>query len=78
MASIPVAKENTEPPASESDFEFADINALMCLLCARQFKSVEQLKRHNKESDLHKAGLLTDFVWQIAYHNHRKTTGMLI
>jgi len=26
----------------------------MCLLCARQFKTLEQLKRHNKESDLHK------------------------
>lgn len=45
--------QSTPPP--ENEFEFADIHALMCLLCARQFKSLDQLKRHNKESDLHKA-----------------------
>ena len=27
---------------------------MACLLCARQFKSLEQLKRHNNESGLHK------------------------
>lgn len=31
---------------------------MTCLLCARQFKSLDQLKRHNKESGLHKARLL--------------------
>ncbi|KAF9050736.1 hypothetical protein BDZ89DRAFT_1098764 [Hymenopellis radicata] len=40
---------------AEADFEFADQNTKSCLLCSRQFKSVDQLKRHNKESDLHKA-----------------------
>ncbi|KAK2460530.1 hypothetical protein APHAL10511_007000 [Amanita phalloides] len=49
-----VAKENVESLMPENEFDFADINALMCLLCARQFKSIDQLKRHNKESDLHK------------------------
>ncbi|KAF9451221.1 hypothetical protein P691DRAFT_797096 [Macrolepiota fuliginosa MF-IS2] len=44
---------STPPP--ETDFEFSDVTSLMCLLCARQFKSLDQLKRHNKESDLHKA-----------------------
>ncbi|KAJ7172735.1 hypothetical protein C8R46DRAFT_1190468 [Mycena filopes] len=39
----------------EEDFEFSDVGALTCLLCARQFKTTDQLKRHNKESDLHKA-----------------------
>ncbi|KAJ7940902.1 hypothetical protein B0H13DRAFT_2648427 [Mycena leptocephala] len=39
----------------EEDFEFSDVGALTCLLCARQFKTADQLKRHNKESDLHKA-----------------------
>ena len=48
------AKSNTPVPA-ETEFEFSDVNALTCLLCARQFKSADQLKRHNKESDLHKA-----------------------
>ncbi|KIL69519.1 hypothetical protein M378DRAFT_189961 [Amanita muscaria Koide BX008] len=50
----PAGKEDTSVPSPESEFEFADVNALMCLLCARQFKSLDQLKRHNKESDLHK------------------------
>ncbi|KAF8633727.1 hypothetical protein AX17_004384 [Amanita inopinata Kibby_2008] len=43
-----------ESPVPQNEFEFADVNALMCLLCARQFKSMDQLKRHNKESELHK------------------------
>ena len=41
-------------PAPEVEFEFSDVPTLTCLLCARQFKSLDQLKRHNKESDLHK------------------------
>ncbi|KAI8998970.1 hypothetical protein BD414DRAFT_139782 [Trametes punicea] len=49
----PAAKSAT-PPQTETEFEFSDTNALTCLLCARQFKSLDQLKRHNKESDLHK------------------------
>ncbi|KAG6833193.1 hypothetical protein H0H87_010256 [Tephrocybe sp. NHM501043] len=43
------------PIPVEMEFEFSDVTGLMCLLCARQFKSLDQLKRHNKESDLHKA-----------------------
>lgn len=43
------------PIPSEAEFEFSDVTGLMCLLCARQFKTIDQLKRHNKESDLHKA-----------------------
>ncbi|KAG6850456.1 hypothetical protein H0H93_012877 [Arthromyces matolae] len=39
----------------DQEFEFADTTGLACLLCARQFKTLDQLKRHNKESDLHKA-----------------------
>jgi len=50
-----VAPEASESsPGPEEEFEFSDVSALMCLLCARQFKTLEQLKRHNKESDLHK------------------------
>jgi hypothetical protein len=48
-------KPNGDSPPPEAEFEFSDVTALMCLLCARQFKSLDQLKRHNKESDLHKA-----------------------
>jgi RNA-binding protein 5/10 len=43
------------PQPVETELEFSDTNALTCLLCARAFKSLDQLKRHNKESDLHKA-----------------------
>jgi hypothetical protein len=42
------------PSETEVEFEFSDVASLMCLLCARQFKTSEQLKRHNKESELHK------------------------
>jgi hypothetical protein len=42
------------PSETEVEFEFSDVTSLMCLLCARQFKTSEQLKRHNKESELHK------------------------
>ena len=38
----------------EVEFEFSDLVKLACLLCARQFKSHDQLKKHNKESELHK------------------------
>lgn len=41
-------------PEAETEFEFSDVSNLMCLLCARQFKTIDVLKRHNKESDLHK------------------------
>ncbi|KAH9890700.1 hypothetical protein C8Q73DRAFT_705276 [Cubamyces lactineus] len=49
----PAPVKSATPPA-ETEFEFSDTTALICLLCARQFKSLDQLKRHNKESDLHK------------------------
>jgi len=42
------------PLPPEAEFEFSDTTKNTCLLCARQFKSPDQLKRHNKESDLHK------------------------
>ncbi|KAJ8585118.1 hypothetical protein M405DRAFT_853780 [Rhizopogon salebrosus TDB-379] len=42
------------PQPVEAELEFSDTDALTCLLCARAFKSLDQLKRHNKESDLHK------------------------
>jgi hypothetical protein len=51
-------KKAEAPMPMEVEFEFSDVNALTCLLCARQFKTLDQLKRHNKESDLHKARLL--------------------
>ncbi|KAH8980825.1 hypothetical protein EDB86DRAFT_3066766 [Lactarius hatsudake] len=61
-AAVPakVATSETKPapaPAAlpeETEFEFSDVVKIACLLCARQFKTLDQLKKHNKESDLHK------------------------
>lgn len=41
----------------EVEFEFSDLVKLACMLCARQFKTLDQLKKHNQESDLHKVFL---------------------
>ncbi|KAI9508851.1 hypothetical protein F5148DRAFT_979244 [Russula earlei] len=60
IAPIKVATPEAKPTPSpatlpeEVEFEFSDLVKLACLLCARQFKSLDQLKKHNKESDLHK------------------------
>ena len=48
----PTPSANVLP--EEVEFEFSDLVKLACLLCARQFKSLDQLKKHNKESNLHK------------------------
>ncbi|KAH9029099.1 hypothetical protein EDB85DRAFT_1968260 [Lactarius pseudohatsudake] len=64
-AAVPakVATSETKPapaPAAlpeETEFEFSDVVKIACLLCARQFKTLDQLKKHNKESDLHKRNL---------------------
>lgn len=45
---------HSNSPAPSDEFEYADTSTMACLLCARQFKTFDQLKRHNKESDLHK------------------------
>jgi RNA-binding protein 5/10 len=55
------AKAVTSSVTVDNEFEFSDVNALTCLLCARQFKTVEQLKRHNKESELHKVRILCTY-----------------
>ncbi|KAF9821567.1 hypothetical protein IEO21_00413 [Rhodonia placenta] len=69
--SAPLVKARSATPVPVVDeFEFSDTNAMTCLLCARQFKSLEQLKRHNKESDLHKAskcGILYSPVLIVSY-----------
>lgn len=49
-----VRAKSATPGPPDGDFEFADTTKIACLLCARQFKHLDQLKRHNKESDLHK------------------------
>ena len=49
-----VVNTSVSAPALTDEFEFSDTSAMTCLLCARQFKSLDQLRRHNKESELHK------------------------
>ncbi|KAF8326098.1 uncharacterized protein EI90DRAFT_3281756 [Cantharellus anzutake] len=72
-AKIEVAQETdpsslAPPPNSSNDdqrgkspvvdnLEYADLKKLACFLCSRQFKSLDQLKRHNAESGLHKKNL---------------------
>ncbi|KAL1752936.1 hypothetical protein FB107DRAFT_292751 [Schizophyllum commune] len=48
----PIPTIAAAPPTDH--FEFADTDALMCLLCGRQFKTMDVLGRHNRESELHK------------------------
>lgn len=50
-------KAATPPFVSADTLEYGDTNKLACLLCSRQFKALDQLRRHTAESDLHKARL---------------------
>lgn len=40
------------------EFEYSDATTFACFLCSRGLKTLDQLKRHNAESDLHKARTL--------------------
>ncbi|THH14333.1 hypothetical protein EW146_g5981, partial [Bondarzewia mesenterica] len=62
-----VKAKSSTPLPPETEFEFSDMVKFTCLLCARQFKSLDQLKRHNKESDLHKARTCS----RLAHKNYR-------
>ncbi|RKP08641.1 hypothetical protein THASP1DRAFT_29557 [Thamnocephalis sphaerospora] len=44
-------------PAPKDPNDFADPNTLACLLCQRQFKSLQVLHKHQEKSDLHKTNL---------------------
>ncbi|RSH94379.1 hypothetical protein EHS25_004182 [Saitozyma podzolica] len=55
------------PPAPPADFDYADVSTLAttgkvaCLLCQRQFKTEEMLRKHTAQSDLHKARIKPGF-----------------
>ncbi|CAK5279569.1 unnamed protein product [Mycena citricolor] len=57
----PVVSPPSESVHAGQEHDFSDMEALACLLCSRQFKAVDQLKRHNKDSELHKARILQLF-----------------
>ncbi|KAG8695919.1 hypothetical protein FRC09_008855 [Ceratobasidium sp. 395] len=42
---------------AEEELLYGDPQAMTCLLCSRQFKTVDMLKRHSTESALHKTNL---------------------
>ncbi|KAG8691848.1 hypothetical protein FRC11_007814 [Ceratobasidium sp. 423] len=44
-------------PVAADELPYGDASAMTCLLCSRQFKSVDMLKRHSNESELHKTNL---------------------
>ncbi|KAJ1310172.1 hypothetical protein OPQ81_006916 [Rhizoctonia solani] len=53
------ASKPTAPiaPTPVDELPYGDPVAMTCLLCSRQFKSVEMLKKHSNESELHKTNL---------------------
>jgi len=60
VTEVPVVQE------AEHKLEYSDTKAMTCLLCSRQFKSTEQLSRHNSESALHRKNLEDANLCQIA------------
>lgn len=57
-----VAQQAISSPAAtalqdEAEFDYRDLEKKACLLCQRQFKSLEVLGRHCNESELHKKNL---------------------
>ena len=59
VATIGAPVANPLAPISEPDanldLDYCILESFTCYLCSRQLKSQDQLKRHVKESDLHKA-----------------------
>ncbi|KAI8452906.1 hypothetical protein BY996DRAFT_4583894, partial [Phakopsora pachyrhizi] len=51
---------STQEAGSANEDDYSDFNRMTCLLCQRQFKSVEDLSRHNSLSNLHKGNLQSD------------------
>lgn len=44
----------TSQQSEKNDFDYSDTNKMACLLCQRQFKTIEVLRKHTTQSDLHK------------------------
>jgi len=67
IAATSASTSNEKPPQSVGpEFEYADLKKMACLLCSRMFKAVEQLRRHNTESDLHKKNLVDSALREVA------------
>jgi RNA-binding protein 5/10 len=67
-------------PGPQNQADYSNISDMSCLLCSRQFKSIEQLQRHTQESALHKKNLGDKNLRELAHHkalarrNHIETT----
>ncbi len=55
VSSTEPEKSSNEPVSRE--VSFVDTNKMACLLCKRQFDSIELLNKHIAKSDLHKVRL---------------------
>ena len=61
---FPITNMATPAPApnvltdDQINRKFEDLTAIACLLCKRKFPSIDNLKRHQELSDLHKVYLL--------------------
>lgn len=53
LAAAPLALPSDEMNTTD-DFEYSDVKKTACLLCQRQLKSIDLLRKHNAASDLHK------------------------
>ncbi|KZV80735.1 hypothetical protein EXIGLDRAFT_845302 [Exidia glandulosa HHB12029] len=51
------APATTSSSSGSDEFEYSDPATFACFLCSRALKTLDQLKRHNTESDLHKKNL---------------------
>lgn len=69
MQDSPVVDIGSAQAETPIEFDFSDVGRIACLLCQRQFKSAEMMRRHEKESDLHKARILIflSFIHQVAF-----------
>lgn len=62
------SKQPSPPVLVSQGLEYADLSDAKvpkCLLCQRQFKSVDILQRHSSQSDLHKVSLHTQLFLQL-------------
>ncbi|TIC24751.1 hypothetical protein E3Q12_01320 [Wallemia mellicola] len=55
----------TSQQSEKNDFDYSDTNKMACLLCQRQFKTIEVLRKHTTQSDLHKNNLKNETVCQL-------------
>lgn len=64
------------PSVETLNGHYEDLNMIACLLCERQFKSLEDLKKHQAKSNLHKVLSLLQYIvcqFCLTEVSHRRT-----